>query len=75
LTNVVIDSLNKSRKDFDSLSEDEKNKLIYLTNEQIQSLKDNHSSLKNSYVNKKVEIHSDAIKASEIYKEVQRKME
>jgi len=75
LTKVVNDTLNKSRNDFESLSEDEKNKLIYLTTDQIQTLKDNDTALKNTYVNKKVEIHSDAIKASDIYKEVQRKME
>jgi len=61
LTKAVLESLNASRKDFDKLSEQDKNNLIVLTDKQRQSVKNLDKELREAYLNKKVEIHDDKV--------------
>lgn len=66
LTAAVLKSLQKSRGDYEGLSNEDKNKLIQLTDNQRDRIKQLDSKLRESYLKKKVTVNEDSILANKV---------
>lgn len=66
LTVHVLDSLNHSRLEHENLSVAEQQKLLELTNDQMDKIRKVDERLKKDYLKKKVEIQEDSIQANDV---------
>lgn len=74
LSSAVISALREYSRELEGMSAEQRDKMIALTNAQIDAIKAMDKGLQQKYISRKMEIHDEAIVENKVYQDVVARM-